>query len=224
MAKEYENRRFIPPIKTGLPSHIAYEIFEYSKYTAVSAVGDDWEIMRSYGFAMYGESSMRMRPKANNPSLNDYIQASAYLPLLPFTEVDVSCDFLVEGTTHDFVAILTFGSPYISKSEYYAGCVYVYTDTGQVVVIDDSGAQQSIGTLADVTEKKFIHLEMSLDFANQKYKSVRLGGYRFDASAYKFSTIAGGIAYNYANFGVINQSSNRATIYFDNLTAQAYTA
>ena len=224
MAKEYESRRFIPPVKTGLPSHIAYEIFEYSKYSAIGGTGKDWEAMRSYAFAMYGEGSMRMRPKASSPAANDYVQASAFLPLLPFTEVDVSCDFLIEGTPHDYIAMLTFGSPYISKDEYYAGSVYVYTDTGQVIVIDDTGTQRLIGTLADVTEKKFIHLEATINFAEKKYKSVRLGGYDFDASMHKIMTTPGGIAYNYANFGVANQSTNRATIYFDDITAQAYTA
>jgi len=223
--REYEARRIIPPPGITLPSHLLYRFFDHSVTFCPTGVGKDWEIGLSNAYKLAGNYSCRVATKRTNPTLDDYAYDTWYFSMEPFNMIDVSADFLTKETDRRFYFLFSFITNFISKTHYQQGQIDVVLNTGEVHVYDETGTPRLVDTLGDIGYRKWVHVEMTLDLVEKRYKTIRVGTYLIDISSYKLPVGENYYGSNGLMYGVgSNNTGTRGILYIDNVVAKSHLA
>jgi len=144
--------------------------------------------------------------------------------LIAFNIVDVSTDFLVRLTPHDFIVQIDFHYGYTSATKQWLSGVRINIATGEVWVLSAVAEWTPVATLGDLGIGKWQHLSLATDFFKKKYASITVGGYTIDVSDYDL--VESGLAAFTPNVRIyaMNVSTNRAQIFYDNIVIAGHTA
>ena len=225
MPREFESRRIIPPPGIVLPSHLIYRFFDHSITFAPAGTGNDWEIALSNAYKLAGSYSCKVATKRTNPTANDVAYDTWYFSMLPFNVIDVSVDFLTIETDRKFFLVLSFVSNFISKTEYQQGQVAIALNTGKVYIYDKNGNPQLVETLGDIGYGKWVHVEMTIDLIEKKYKTIYIGTTLIDVSQWELGLGSGYYGSNAILYGVISENTGtRGILYIDNVVAKSHLA
>jgi len=221
MAQEYSERKLIPPAKITIPFHIFYEGFEDTLKGAQLGSGTDWIVRRNPAYKTAGDYGLELQTKETTPAANNFVRTTLYSPIAAANIYKVAIAVLVPETYNDFYFDLTFANPYTSISSFWGPALRIKFDTGVIQVWTSAGAYETIATLGDLGYGQWVYVEMILDFKNKKYKSVKIGNYAIDASAYSMEETVLLLLMSYTMIRALNASENRAHIFVDDLTIAA---
>jgi hypothetical protein len=224
MAREYESRRIISPEKTILPAHTVYENFESGSVPGSSGTGTDWEAGRETWTVSRGKYSWRQRPKKTTPAADDYVYTTLYLPFYVSPRVDIDTLFLHRTANNNVYVRIEFLCSYNTKDTGFAPIIEFRCSDGRVRVRDENQAYQTVETVAPVGEGYWTIFGATVDLQNRKYVQVRVGQYKIDASAYSFYTLSTFYPCPIVNLFTCNVATDRALVYWDNISVFGYFA
>jgi len=218
MAKEYESRRVIPPEKTLFPAHMVYEHFESGSVPGSAGTGADWEAGRDTWYVSRGKFSWRHRTKATSPAADDKVYTSFYLPFYVSPKVDVDVLFLHRTPNNNVYLKIEFLCSYNTKDTGFAPIIEFRCSDGRVRIRDENLVYQTIETVAPISSGYWTIFGGTFNLAEKKYDQIRIGQYKIDASAYSFYTLCTFYPCPIVNLHTCNVSTDRALVYWDNIS------
>jgi hypothetical protein len=146
------------------------------------------------------------------------------MPFYTSPRIDVDTMFLHRTPNNNVYVRIEFLSSYNTKDTGFAPIVEFRCSDGRVRVRDETQTYQTVETVAPVDEGYWTIFGATFDLEKRKYIEIRIGQYKVDASAYSFYTLSTFYSCPIVNLKTYNVSTDRALVYWDNISVFGYFA